>query len=45
MNNMKLLHGDCLEVMKNIEWLKEEILELQNNGNAEANQTEAEREN
>ena len=39
-----LRQGDCLEVMKDIEWLKKEVLELKNNGNAEANQTEAERE-
>src|SRR5699024_5663084 len=32
------------EVKKDLEWLKEEVLELQNNGNAEVNQTEAERE-
>ena len=44
MNKIDLLQGDCLEVKKDIEWLKEEVLKLQNNGNAEANQTEAERE-
>ena len=33
-----------IEVKKDIEWLKEEVLELKNNGNVEANQTETERE-
>lgn len=40
----RLSNNEDREVKKDIQWLKEEVLKLQNNGDAKTNQTEEERE-